>query len=388
MTLRIRNLDARRLWLASTGLAKAPIGALDLPDMIKALGFVQLDTIQVVSRAHHHILWSRNQNYREPMFDALYADRHIFEHFTHDASVIPMDFLPMWKRQFERKNVQIEKSRWFNGRLDADGCAEIIETIRTQGALSTQAFNSKDKTKREMWDRPAHKQTLDYLWYIGQLATCYRQNFVKFYNLPERVFPQHLHAQDHPDQDQIDWLCHAALTRLGVATAKEIKQFWDAMTIVEVKDWINRTKLEKVAIQGSDGSWTDGFALPDIETQISNIRDATTRLRIINPFDPATRDRERLSRLFGFDYRIEMFVPAAKRNWGYYVYPILQGNTFIGRIEVKAERAKSSMVVKNLWAENGVKWSDTHAKKLYAELERLARFVDVSTINWDCSKQP
>jgi uncharacterized protein YcaQ len=370
------------------GLSGAPTGPLDLPELIKQIGFVQLDTIQVVARAHHHILWTRNQNYREPMFDALYTDRHIFEHFTHDASVIPMQFLPMWKRQFSRKNQQIERSKWFTGRLDADGCAEIIDEIRKQGALSTHAFDSEQSGKREMWDRPAHKQTLDYLWYVGRLATCYRKNFVKFYNLPERVFPQELDELDHPAQTQIDWLCYAALSRLGVATIKEIQQFWDAMTLVEVKDWVNRTDLETVQVQGADKSWTEAYALPNIEARLDGLSSANSRVRIINPFDPATRDRVRLNRLFDFDYKIEMFVPAAKRKWGYYVYPILQGNRFIGRIEVKAERSRSKLTIKNLWQEDGVRWSATQSQKLASELDRLARFVGVKDIRWECSKHP
>lgn len=95
-----------------------------------------------------------------------------------------------------------------------------------------------------------------------------------------------------------------------------------------------------------------------------------------------------MNRLFGFDYKIEMFVPAAKQKWGYYVYPILQGNQFIGRIEVKAIRAKSTITVHNLWTESGIKWTPSKAAKLNAELDRMARFVGVKTINWDCSKQP
>ena len=96
-SLRIHNRDARRLFLSAQGLAKTPTGALDLERLIYDLGFVQLDTIQVVARAHHHILWSRNQNYREPMLDRHMAGhRRVFEHFTHDASVIPMEFFPLW----------------------------------------------------------------------------------------------------------------------------------------------------------------------------------------------------------------------------------------------------------------------------------------------------
>ena len=388
MPLEITNTQARKLWLVSTGLSRSPTGALNVADLVKSLGFVQLDTIQVVARAHHHILWSRNQNYRELMFDKLYTDRHVFEHFTHDASVIPMEFLPMWKRQFSRKTQQIERSNWFNGRLNADGIADILEKIRADGALSTHSFESDKSPPRVMWDRPAHKQTLDYLWYAGQLATCYRKNFVKYYNLPERVFPKHLDSQVHHDSTQIDFLCTNALERLGVATAKEIQHFWDAVTLSEVKLWIEETNLTTITVQAADGSFSDGYTFPDIETRLNALPQSNARMRIINPFDPATRDRVRLKRLFGFDYKIEMFVSAAKRKWGYYVYPILQGHKFIGRIEVKAERAKSKMTVHNLWAENGVTWTEARTSKLDAELERLARFVGVNDVVWNCSKQP
>ncbi|MGI9434861.1 MAG: DNA glycosylase AlkZ-like family protein, partial [Geminicoccaceae bacterium] len=103
MKLRISNRDARRIWLHAQGLAGTPTGPLNTLDIIKRLGFVQLDTIRVVARAHDHILWSRNQNYREPVLNRLLAkERTIFEHFTHDASVLPMAFYPLWRRQFRR----------------------------------------------------------------------------------------------------------------------------------------------------------------------------------------------------------------------------------------------------------------------------------------------
>ena len=143
-SVRIGNRAARQLWLASQGLGAAPTGKLDVLAIIRRLGFVQLDTIQVVSRAHHHILWSRNQNYREPMLNKLLAqDRTVFEHYTHDASVIPMEFLPMWRRQFRRKREQIDRSNWFKGMPDKAGRNAIKARIEAEGALSSHAFDTK-----------------------------------------------------------------------------------------------------------------------------------------------------------------------------------------------------------------------------------------------------
>ena len=152
MVLRIPNRAARQLWLTTQGLSAAPTGALDLGQMIRDLGFVQLDTIQVVARAHHHILWTRNQNYRESMFDHhMSQERGVFEHLTHDASVIPREFLPYWQRQFRRKVEQIDKSNWFKSMSDAKGRQAIKDRIRAEGALSTHAFDTKVAGPKEMW---------------------------------------------------------------------------------------------------------------------------------------------------------------------------------------------------------------------------------------------
>ncbi len=381
MPLKINNSDARKLWLASNGLAAQPTGPLDVLATVKRLGFVQLDTIQVVVRAHHHIIWSRNQNYREEMLHQVMTERRdLFEHYTHDASLIPMDYYPLWQRQFRRKKAYYEHSKYYTTMPDAKGRAAIKARIADEGPLSTHAFDTKAATKG-MWARPPHKLALDYMWYTGALATSHRRNFTKFYDLSERVIPQHIRAQSHSDQEQINWLCETALDRMGFATLTEIKKFWEATDRPEVAAWATRAKPVPVMIQSADGVWAQAFAPANIETRMADLKPPTSRLRILNPFDPALRDRNRLARLFGFDYRVEMFVPAAKRKWGYYVYPLLEGARLVGRIEVKADRAKGILKVDNLWAEQGVSWTKSRRAKLEAELTRLARLAGVSNVS-------
>ncbi len=384
--LDITNKQARALWLSAQGLATAPVGKLDALKIIKDLGFVQLDTIQVVSRAHHHIIWSRNQNYREPVLDRLLGkERAIFEHFTHDASVIPMAYLPYWKRQFERKRAEIERSGWWKKRLDDTACDAIKARISQEGPLSTHAFDSEIVGDKAMWSRPPHKMALDYLWYAGELATCHRVNFTKFYDLSERIFPE---CDTVPEHEQVNWLCQEAMARLGFATTGEVKRFWDAITTPEAKAWYENQPLIPVRVRANDGTWFDASAPAEIEDRLAALDAPTSRLRILNPFDPVIRDRDRLLRLFGFYYRVEMFVPAAKRQWGYYVYPILEGDRFVGRIEAKGDRAKGILNVLNLWHEDGVKWTAARAEKLHAELGRMARFIGVSDVQWHCSETP
>ncbi|GAB5458436.1 MAG: crosslink repair DNA glycosylase YcaQ family protein [Henriciella sp.] len=386
--LKIPNRDARRLWLDAQGLSSTPTGKLDLPALINRLGFVQLDTIQVVSRAHHHILWSRNQNYREPMLNRLMAkERGVFEHFTHDASVLPMGFYPMWQRQFRRLEEKVRNWDWHKGMLDGEGRNAIKERIRVEGPLSTKAFDTKIKGEKQMWSRPPHKLALDYMWYAGELSTSHRDGFTKFYDLSERVIPSELLAQVPSDEAQIYWLCHAALARIGFGTEGDIQRFWDAVSASEVRGWAaEQTELVEVEIEGADGIWRRALAPEMIESRLA-ATPATSRLRILNPFDPVIRDRTRLSRLFGFDYTVEMFVPAAKRRWGYYVYPLLEGDRFVGRIEVKADRKAGELNVLSLWAETKVKWTPARATKLEAELARLARLAGVTDVVWHCSNR-
>jgi len=396
VALKINNITARRLWLASQGLGAAPTGPLDTMRIIQDLGFVQLDTIRNVTRAHHHILWTRNQHYREPVLGKLLGqDRAVFEHFTHDASVLPMEFYPVWQRQFRRLGERVRRSSFHQSKLATSELAAIKERISAEGPLSTRDFNAKTKDKaggspKEMWARPPHKKALDCMWYGGELATSHRESFIKFYDLAERVIPASLRAQEHSDEHQINWLCTAALDRLAFGTLGEIQRFWAATDATEVKNWAaqNAEGLVPVQLEGADGNWTQAFACPNIEVLLANLSPPASRLRILNPFDPAVRDRARLSRLFGFEYRNEMFVPAAKRRWGYYVYPLLEGDRFIGRIEVTANRKAGTLDVQKIWKEPGINWGKAKAEKLDAELMRFSRLAGVPTVNWTCASHP
>ncbi len=388
---RIHNRDARRLWLSTHGLAGTPTGPLDVMAIIRLLGFVQLDTIRVVLRAHHHIIWSRNQNYREPMLNVCLAEeRALFEHFTHDASVLPMEFYPMWQKQYRRMKAKLDNSKYYRAVPKPAARQVIKDRIRDEGPLSTHAFNSKHKGQKQMWSRPPHKMALDYMWYIGELNTSHRKNFAKYYDLAHRVVPQAILDQTHNDQTQIDWLCENALSRIGFGSLGDVQRFWEAMSSQEVRSWEKRarSKLVPVLIETAAGNWVEGIAPQNIEQKVAEATPPTSRLRILNPFDPTIRDRDRLLRLFGFEYRNEMFVPAAQRKWGYYVYPLLEGPQFVGRIELKADRKSGLLTVLNLWAEPKIKWTPARHQKLCAELARLAKMIGVNQIQWNCSPHP
>jgi uncharacterized protein YcaQ len=381
--LRISNKQARWLWLDAQGLSRAPIGAPPIGDIVTALGYVQLDSIRNVSRAHHHILWSRDQTYREPaLHDFAYKDEDVnprgaFEHFSHDACLLPMATYPMWTRRFAQFREKLSHG-WYKRLPDAAARTAILDRIAREGPLCSADFDHARPAKpRAMWERPPTKIALDYLWYCGDLSTAYRRGFQKYYDLTERVIPRHIRAVEVAHDAQIDWLCRGALDRLGYATPGDLKRFWDSCTTAEVRAWVseNSDDLVPVAVEGADGSVRHAFAQAQIEARLAALPRPTSRLRVLNPFDPAMRDRKRLSFLFGFDYVNEIFVPKAKRKWGYYVYPVLEGDRMIARIDLSGSPKTGPLPIRQCWVEPGISWGDRRQQRLEAEVARLSRLA-------------
>jgi len=195
--LKLSNKKARHLAIYCSGLHSGkpdPCNAKSLLELINYLGYVQQDPIRVVARAHDHILWSRNSNYRPEKLDALLQnERQIFEHFCHDACVLPVESLPYWMHQFKRKKDQFKARNARNWLLSPAEQKKLLARITAEGPLCSRDFKLSDKDKlRATWSKPVHKQTLDYLWLTGGLAVSHREKFIKFYDLAERVYPSHL----------------------------------------------------------------------------------------------------------------------------------------------------------------------------------------------------
>lgn len=390
MAILIPNRLARRHFIARQGLASPPRRAMsrqDLLAMIHDLGFVQVDSIGTVERAHHHILFSRNQTYRQPDLHRLVEDdRALFEHWTHDASILPSEFFPYWRHRFARDRERLQ-SRWWKERLEAARAEmdRVIDRIAREGPMRARDFEVRDKPSTGWWDWHPSKAALEYLWRTGELAIARRDGFQKVYDLAQNVIPPAHYDQAVDHHAFVDWACRSALRRLGFATRGEISAFWDLLTPAEVEAWIgeNRKDLLHVEVEPADGRKPrPSYALacafdPSVEPP-----EAPARLRILSPFDPLLRDRARAERLFGFEYRIEIFVPEAKRRYGYYVFPVLRGETMIGRIDAKAERQIDTLVVRAFWPERGVRISAALLSALDAELDRLRRFAGVGAVEF------
>lgn len=363
-------------------------GQTDLLTLIERLGFVQVDSINTVERAHHMILGARMRSYRPKNLKRLLErDRSLFEHWTHDAAVIPMRFYPHWKMRFDRDRDNLLKKwkGWRRGDFETK-FTDVLAHINENGpAMSREVSPDEARTSGGWWDWHPSKTALEFLWRTGELAICRRDGFQKVFDLTERVVPE-AHRRLRPsDEETIDWACSAALDRLGFATSGEISAFWDKVTPAEAKSWCLRQSSEKlieIDVICADGSRRTHFARPDIFSTAETVPDLPSRIRILSPFDPVLRNRNRAERLFGFHYRIEVFVPAAKRRYGYYVFPVLEGDRLIGRIDMKREGPDSALCVTAFWPERSVRLGKGRLARLDAELHRLARFSGCNCVTY------
>ncbi|MFZ3033590.1 MAG: crosslink repair DNA glycosylase YcaQ family protein [Parvibaculum sp.] len=387
--LEISNETARRLFLDRHALSESPEGPAtekDVHALIHKLGFVQLDSVNAVERAHHMIIYSRKNDYQREMLHTLHHDnRDLFEHWTHDASLIPMEFYPHWHHRFAAAKSRLDHPRWaIRIGPDADKViARVRRHIRKHGPAMARDF--EDKGGGGWWGWGPSKTALEYLWRTGELAICHRDGFEKVYDLASSIIPDEVRKARPTRKQTINWAARAALTRLGSATHQELAAFLALISIAEAKEWataaLKRGDVIEVAVTSHDGGIKSALAFPDIESDIAALDAPDPSLRFLSPFDPAIRDRKRTERLFGFDYTIEIFVPEKKRKYGYYVLPILQGDSFVGRADIKAHRGDQRLEVKGLWLEQGVKLTKARRQEIEGALHKLGKFTGTPTID-------
>jgi len=390
--LPITNRDARRLLIAGQGLAaprRRRLTRAGLLGMIDALGYVQVDSINTVERAHHMILFARNQTYRPAQLaHLLERQRSLFENWTHDAAVIPTRFYPYWQARFVRERESL-LARWRNWRREGfeDGMEDVLARVRDGGPVMARELGSGEaKNAQSWWDWHPSKTALEFLWRTGSLAVCRREGFQKVYDLAERVIP-HQHLGSPPDDaGLVDWACRAALDRLGFATPGALADFWGKLSAAEAAAWCE-SRLGEAVIEAEIQTVAGGrpqpvYAVADIEGRIAALPPVPGGIRVLSPFDPLIRDRQRTERLFGFRYRIEVFVPEARRQFGYYVFPLLEKDRFVGRVDMKRGPGGGNLEVTGLWLEPGLKLTPRRRAGLEDELGRLAGFVGAGAVRF------
>ena len=395
--LKLQGLDAPRVKSSTQRVA----------ELVERLGYVQIDSINVIDRAHHLILSARLDEFRPAhLAAAIERQRSLFEHWTHDACVIPTRWYPHWHHRFDRYAARDRSNAWWRERFGTDAdqvMRRVLARVKREGPLRARDFMRDDGVRREpggWWNWHPEKAALEHLWRSGRLSIAGRERFEKIYDLPERVHPE-LHAMKRPPtSEHLAWLCESAIERLGFATEREIAAFWSATTLAEVRAWVRRAEgrgaLVRVMVESeAGGKPTACVALPEWRRRFAPLltaigmdraRSGAARRRhstkgdaaeiiALAPFDPILRDRARALRLFGFDYRFEAFTPAAKRKFGYYTMPLLEGGRLIGRVDPRFDRAAGVLEIRGPWWEEGVTVDRARRARLDAALDRLAANV-------------
>ncbi|TCC98577.1 winged helix-turn-helix domain-containing protein [Pedobacter hiemivivus] len=337
--------QARKIILEAAGLARKVqfgTGIEAVYRVIDHLGFLQLDTNYVVERAHHHVMAARVPDYQTEWLAELCEDGRIYEYFSSDAGYLPMrDFrfsLPV-KKAFETQGKPLSKS-------EMNLMKEILDRVEREGPLMVGDFeNDRLEASSGWWDwRPA-KVALERLYLDGTLMITRTKAFQKVYDVPLNLVPQETDLTIPTDEEYANFVICRTLGALGIASVKEMA--WRAR---RVKSNLVKKELEKMAQSGKvkivvvDGLKGPFYMLHNQEINIK----LSNEVFILSPFDILNVFRQRLKDFFNFDYQIECFVPAPKRLYGYFSLPVLAGETFIARMDAKADRKQKVLIVHNI----------------------------------------
>jgi len=384
---RLSAAAARRIALAAQGFADPrPRGRVDarhLRRVLDRIGILQLDSVNVFQRAHYMPLWSRLGPYPRALLDRLAAHtdgphrRELFEYWAHEASLIPLRLQPHLRWRMARA----DDDAWGRmRRMAADHphlIDEVLELVRREGPIRANDTTLAARARRrpgEMWDWHEGKVALEYLFWSGRVTAARRVNFERRYDLPERVLPPELLALPTPPVETAQReLVRVAARALGVATEPDLGDYFRlprAESKARVAELVAAGELLPVAV--------DGWSAPAYLWPAARRPRRVAARALLSPFDPLIWFRPRTERIFGFRYRIEIYVPAAKRVHGYYVLPFLLGDRLVARVDLKSDRRAGLLRVNAAFAEEGAGPSrDEVAAELAAELRAVAAWLDL-----------
>ena len=384
----ITQKTARRLVLHAQlldGRTRIRKGTAGVAETVGHLGYVQIDTISVIERAHHHTLWTRVPGYRpEHLHQAQAVERTLFEYWGHAASFLPMGdyrfYIPMMRSFLEAKNA------WYRGWGDKYGAhiAPVLQRIRAEGPKAARDFeNPTGRGQGPWWDWKPAKAALEMLFWRGELMIRERRGFERVYDLTERVLPTGTDTR-LPAADELGrFIVRRALGALGVASEKEIRDYiriGDKEIVAgALREMLAAAEIARLGVEGRPGV---AYAFPAALESVSRFRSRPSRpatmgaprVRLLSPFDNLVISRLRLKERFDFDYTLECYVPQHKRSHGYFVLPILFGENIVGRLDPKADRKTGTLLVRRLAIDPAFQDSDGLVPGLGQALGEFARF--------------
>jgi len=377
--------EARRLALQSLGFGirrPARAGATHVRATAERLGAIQIDSVNVLARAHYLPTFSRYGAYPTQALDDLaHGKRELFEYWGHAACFLPIDLYPLMRW---RMDLRTEAWGWFK-KPRRDFMEAVFQEVAERGPVGASEISIAGKSTGPWWGWSEGKIAVELLFRSGRLAIAGRRNFERLYDLPERVLPPEvLSAPAVEPREARKQLFVRAARAMGVGTAKDIAQYfhvdswWDrslvkgrrapAKTQELFDELAEDGRLQEVRVEG----WKrPGYMVPG--AKVPKSIDARA---LVSPFDPLMWERKWTKSVFDFDYQIEIYVPAPKRVYGYYVLPFLHGDRFGGRVDLKADRKTSTLVAHAAYVEDGQDTSAV-AEALAAELRALAHWLSL-----------
>jgi len=383
VTERLSLALARRIALAAQGFGRPrpeKVSARDLRRTVERLGLHQIDSVNVLVRAHYLPAFARLGAYDRGLIDraawGARRERRLFEYWAHEASLLPLEMHPLlrWRMaSAERGEIGWGSLKAYSGerRAEADS---ILGRIREEGPLGASDFE-EGRSRSGWWEWGDTKRALEWLFWAGLITTATRRgSFERVYDLTERVIPAAILALPTPSEtDSKRMLVAKAAEALGIATEAELRDYFrlkpDSARRA-VAELVEEGMLLPVAVEG----WARPAYLHREARRPRRIRGQA----LLAPFDPLVWERDRTERLFGFRYRIEIYTPAEKRLYGYYVLPFLLDEALVARVDLKADRSRSRLLVRQTTIEPGAP-AETR-ERLREELELTARWLGLDAV--------
>jgi uncharacterized protein YcaQ len=348
--------QARRIALAAQGFADPPPAGAPTGWAVRRLfdrvGVVQIDSVNVLSRAHYLPLFARVGPYDRALMDrgAHYAPRKLFEYWGHEASLLPVGLQPLLRWRMERAH----EDAWGGMRRVQEErpelVADVLAEVRARGPVAASELAVEEKPKRTgpWWDWSDVKRAIEFLFWSGQVTSARRRGFERLYDVPERVLPAQVLATPTPPVEEAQrGLLRVAARALGVGSERDLRDYFRLPTDeakARIAELVEEGALLPVTVEG----WRN-HAYLDPAARIPRRVDASA---VLGPFDSLIWERDRVERLFGFRYRIEIYVPAEQRVHGYYVLPFLLGDRLVARVDLKADRRAGVLRVQSAHAED------------------------------------
>lgn len=372
--LEITQADARKLVLKAQGLGNVEERSTDT---IKRLSYVQIDTISVAERAHHHVFFTRNASYQKEDLDKMVADRSVFEYWSHAAAFLPIEDFQY--SLYHKSEVQKVDKFWFE--KDKKVMRQVLKRIKEEGPLGSKDFEKTTKIINGWSDWKPAKIALQLLFMEGKLMISERQGFQKVYDLTERVFPDAECLRKPTQKAYCDYLIDRSISAQGLVTEAEMGYLRKGLKKPlgsALSDRIGKKEVIPVKMEGkSEVYYTTQEQLDGLENQFE------LSLHLLSPFDNLIIQRNRAKQIFDFNYLIECYVPEKKRQFGYYCLPILFGDKLVGRLDPKADRKTKTFHIKQLWLEDGFIPHEDFYIQFAAKVKAFAYFCGCSKVVLD-----